>query len=221
MSKKPKKKQKKKRTYPDPKRTPLTKQEELLCHIREPKNIWERYCSHVPAPEDFLVISALLLVFFGCFLLLMVIKSRPLQMERLVKVETAFVGYTEDKNGQVDLQSDRYPGEFGLIVDEKEPNDTLIAACGTGDVYTVYADYHKDVDTYDIAVLLAPDGTELVSLKESNAELRRLSGIVLTISAALFVLLCAALLGDLFTGANPERHPYLVTIFFARKPIFY
>ena len=79
----------------------------------------------------------------------------------------------------------------------------------------------KEVDTYDIAVLLAPDGTELVSLKESNAELRRLSGIVLTISAALFGLLCAALLGALFTGANPERHPYLVTIFFARKPIFY
>lgn len=217
MSKKPKKK----RTYPAPERTPLTKQEDLLCHIREPKKHLGAYCSHVLAPEDFLVISALLLVFFGCFLLLMVIKSRPLQMERLVKVETAFVGYTVDKNGQVDLQSDRYPGEFGLIVDEKEPNDTLIAACGTGDVYTVYADYHKDVDTYDIAVLLAPDGTELVSLKESNAELRRLSGIVLTISAALFGLLCAALLGDLFTGANPERHPYLVTIFFARKPIFY
>ena len=221
MSKKPKKKQKKKRTYPAPKGAPLTKQQELLFHMREPKNIWERYCSHVPSPEDFLAISAILLVFFGGCVLLMAVKSRPLQMDRLVKVETAFVGYTEDKNGQVSLQSDRYPGEFGLIVDRKAPNDTLIAACGTGNVYTVYVDYHKSVDTYDIAVLLAPDGTELVSLKESNAELRRISGIVLTIAAALLGVVCTAILGELFSGANPERHPYLVTIFFARKPIFY
>ena len=219
MSKKPKKKQKKKRTYPAPKRAPLTKQEELLFHMREPKNIWERYCSHVPEPESFLTLSAILLVLFGGIVLLVVIKSGPLRMNQLVKLETAFVGYTEDKNGQVSLQSDRYPGSFGLIVDRKAPNDTLIAACGTGDVYTVYADYHKKVDTYDIAVLLAPDGAELVSLKESNAELRRLSGIVLTIAVALFGVVCAGILGALFAGANPERHPYLVTIFFARTPL--
>lgn len=45
----------------------ITRSEALFLHIRKPRNWWERYCSHVLEPSQYMIVSIVLLMLFVGF----------------------------------------------------------------------------------------------------------------------------------------------------------
>lgn len=198
-----------------------TQSEALFLHMCEPQNWWERYCSHVMEPGQYIVVSIVLLVLFMGFGVFMFVETMPLQIENLDRIEISFVDSTLNEDGVLHLRSDGYTGEFFFIADAAHLEDQMLQACKSGSVFSAYAEYYKDADRYNIAVLLDSDGTELVSLADTNAAIRHDRIIFMGITAVILIFWAVFIFGLFYVGAYPERHPRLVYLFYRKDAIYF
>lgn len=194
-----------------------TQSEALFLHMCEPQNWWERYCSHVMEPGQYIVISIVLLVLFMGFGVFMFAETMPLRLENLERLETSFVDCTLDEEGILTLRSDAYTGKFSFFADVDHLKDQIVP----DKVYTAYVVYYKDADRYNIAVLLDSDGTELVSLADTNAAIRHDRIIFMGITAVILIFWAVFIFGLFYVGAYPERHPRLVYLFYRKDAIYF
>lgn len=201
----------------------LSQSEKLLIGIQKPTNWWEKYCSHVLEPGQYVAVFVALFLLLLGLVGLLVYDSIPYTIDNTEELLLSFDYYENDEdNGYLYLFGD---SEIPCVLDHNDATqDKMRKLCDGKNEFLVYVRQRKieNSPVFEIAAIYENGDQEILSLDEKNSYDRSEQMMFWVVVLVGIVFMLGFMVLFFKVGCEPERYSKkLVYALYKESAIFF